>query len=112
MARSRKSPAPVIPDGDDLDPDPLDYSPKAVLADTEAAKDLLLFLRKEGITVTVVTIGTVQLTGVIDHFPRAKISEQMRFAAGPRRGASTEREDDLDEFATPEERRILRDDTD
>lgn len=103
MSRGRKQPAPVIPDGDDLDPDPDDYAPKAVRADVEAAKDFLLFARAQGITFDEVTIGGVKIQNVIDHFPRKAILERM--AAATRRGPG--RADDLDEFATPEERRIL-----
>lgn len=104
MARSRKPIAPVIPDGEDLDPDPMDYSPKQVLAETEAAKDLMLWMRREGVTCDVITVGHVQLTNVVDHFPRQKVADQMRGHAG---GRQKSRAHDVDDFATPEERAIL-----
>ena len=97
-----------IPDGADDDPHPDDYEPREVVADVEATKDLLLWARREGITMQVLTIGRVQLTHVEDHFPRKSVQAAIAraAAAGP---VERDADDAVDDFATAEERAILRD---
>lgn len=98
---AKRSTAPTIPgEVDDLEPDPMDYDPKKVAKDAEALKDFLLWSRRQGITFQVATFGTIQITNVVDHYPRAKVR-------GRSKSEETGPLPDVDDFATPEERALL-----
>jgi hypothetical protein len=103
MARPRKgAEAPMIPEGDDVEPHPDDYNPRAVRVDVEAAKDLLLWQRAHGFTAQIVTVGHVQLTNVTDLYTKPAVNAKER-SEGRRQRSEME-----EEFATDEEIEILQ----
>ena len=99
--RPKRSAAPTIPEGEDLDPHADDYQVKKVLREVEATKDLLEWMRNKGFASQVIEVGGVRLTAVVDLYPKKSVADLMGAASA--RG----RRPDVDEFATEEERHIL-----
>jgi hypothetical protein len=73
------------------EPDPTRYEPREVASDVEGAKDLLLFCRAQGIRFDVLRVGNVAIAGIVDDYPRKRVS-----SAPPR--PPGEPDDDMREF--------------